>query len=354
MNKKLFLHIGWHKTGSTAIQHFLLRNKQKLIIQEKIYYPDEGLVNCAHHTIAWVFQNKATSPLGNVETPELGADNFFNDIFGSANQHGCNAVIISSEEFCAFRRDEIERLVLAAERNHFDVKIIAYLRRQDLFVESAYNSQVKWWRTRCKLDFSDYLKNHFPPHIDYFSIIEDWSNVLGAENIILRPFDQEKLVGGEVRTDFCSALNINLTNLEIKQERTNISLSAQTLEFLKVMNNLDLQKDEHNKVVQRLFEYDKKEKPPKCVLFTPDERIGFMDMFQEPNKNLEKFIQNLDFLTLPNEKIPEKNSKPLTVKELNKILNSISQASYASDTFWKCRRAVGRFCRAITRTLHIG
>ncbi len=352
MNKKLYLHIGWHKTGSTSIQHFLLKNKQKLINEEKIYYPDEGLLKSAHHLISWGFRNIPPSSFRMGEVPVQGADEIFNDISNSAYQNNCNTVIVSSEDFCALQPDEIKQLVSVIQRHHFDIKMIAYLRRQDQFFESAYNMQVKWWVTRYKLDFSDYLKSH-NTIIDYTSAIEGWANALGAENIILRPFNQEKLIGGDVRTDFCNTVGINWKNYGITIERTNISLSAQTLEFLKTMNNLDLQEDEHKKIVRRLLEYDAKQKQPKCVLFTPDERIAFLDMFKESNKVLERYFHNLDFLALNDKKLPEKNVKPLALSEFNKILKfaaTCNPTTYSMN-LKRCRKWIRK---AINRAFRLG
>jgi hypothetical protein len=322
MKKKIYIHIGWHKTGTTSIQDFLLKNRTKLINQEKIYYPSEGMLVCAHHTIAWAFQNKKTSPWGAIEIPNGGAEKFIENIRTSADSQECETVIMSSEEFCTFKRNEIQALHAALEKNNFETKIIGYIRRQDQMIESAYNMEVKWWGSRLTKNFSDYLKIR-SQLIKYTPVIEEWASVFGLNNTIIRHFSQEKLDGNDIRIDFGNALKIDLKNLEISTERVNDSLATQTLEFVRIINNLNLTRKLNGEIVEKLFEYDKSEKLPKCVFFTPDERISYMASLDGANKALKKFTYDIDFALPPKETLPERNVRPLTIEEFNKIFQFV-------------------------------
>jgi hypothetical protein len=324
MRKRIYIHIGWHKTGSSSIQDFLLRNRQKLIDQEKTYFPEEGLLICAHHPIVWAFQNKKTSPWGSIEIPPEGPEKYIKDIHESAESKGCGTIVLSSEEFCILNNKQISNLHAALENNSFDVIIIAYIRRQDNLIESAYNMEVKWWGTRLRMTFSEYVKAR-TPYINYTAIVKRWADVFGINNVIIRPFSQEKLVGGDVRIDFCNTLKIDCNKLAITEERMNDSLASQTLEFLRSMNNLEMSREVKEKIVAKLFEYEKREKLPKCVFFTPEERVAFMEKLNEANKAMAHYSDDIDFLSLPNEGLPEKNLKPLSIEEFNKIYQFVMQ-----------------------------
>ena len=65
---------GWHKTGSTALQEFLLDNQSELARRHRLWYPSEGLLVCAHHTVAWTLQGRTTSPWGAVPAMEGGGE----------------------------------------------------------------------------------------------------------------------------------------------------------------------------------------------------------------------------------------------------------------------------------------
>ena len=69
--KRIFLHIGLHKTGSTTIQAFLKKN-QSILLEHGYFFPQTGLRNeyyGGHHNLAWLLMNleKADSNMGTWE-----------------------------------------------------------------------------------------------------------------------------------------------------------------------------------------------------------------------------------------------------------------------------------------------
>ncbi len=51
MKKKLYLHIGMGKTGTTALQHFFWENRKALASRD-ICYPNLGVQSEAHHLLS--------------------------------------------------------------------------------------------------------------------------------------------------------------------------------------------------------------------------------------------------------------------------------------------------------------
>lgn len=316
--KKIYVHIGWHKTGSTSIQDLLLKNRKTLREDHKVYYPHEGMLSGAHHLIAWAFQNKKNSPWGAVEIPEGGPEQFIRNIRVSADNNRCERVIVSTEEFCTFNKTEIQALHAALLKSNFDAEIVAYIRRQDQLIESSYNMEVKWWGSRITKDFPSYVREK-NPYFNYAQMIDEWASFFGVGNVNIRVFDPEKMVDGDVRIDFCDSLKIDWHMLEVTKERVNDSLASWTIEFLRVINNLDIPHDVHGEIVERLFEYDRLKRSPKCIFFTPEERIDFMRALDDSNKSLEKYSNRVNFRLPPKGLLPEKNVRPLSPEEFEKL-----------------------------------
>ncbi|MHB1641207.1 MAG: hypothetical protein ACYDD9_08045 [Acidithiobacillus sp.] len=137
MRKKLFLHIGTHKTGTTALQNFLMVNK-RLLRQHDVLVPDSGCVGprSGHHNIAW----------------ELNDDYRFqrdygtlDDLCAEISESDCHTVVISSEDFeYLYPRPEA---LIAMKRRLNDVgcqvEVIVFFREWGGYITSLYAELLK-------------------------------------------------------------------------------------------------------------------------------------------------------------------------------------------------------------------
>ncbi|MGL6344089.1 MAG: hypothetical protein ACRC80_33695, partial [Waterburya sp.] len=119
-------------------------------------------------------------------------------------------IILSSESFV--EPTKIDFVWQVAEKlEKYSTKIIIYLRRQDRKIESHLVQRIKTGATFN--DFDKYISEELA--IDYLGIINNWSEVFGKENIIVKPFEQEQMKRGDLHQDFLSILNIDtLDNFE--------------------------------------------------------------------------------------------------------------------------------------------
>ena len=128
---KLYLHIGTHKTGTTSIQKFLARNRNKLLDLGYLY-PLSGRVKAlsiAHHKLSWGVMRAKRFRRVTGRWEELGQEwkKLHKEI---ANEKKEN-VIISAEDFSNLNANTISALQKRLSR--YDTKIVIYLRRQDEF-----------------------------------------------------------------------------------------------------------------------------------------------------------------------------------------------------------------------------
>jgi len=284
----VILHIGWHKTGSTSLQVFLWRNREKLAGTLGTYYPDEGLLTCAHHTVAWTFRKMSSSPWGPVPLIEGGGSTYVQRAVESARSRGCTRIIFSSEAFCNADLDTLRRLSDALGPVATSVQVVAYIRRQDLFMESIYNMDVKWWGTRVRADFDEYLARK-PTGPDYAEVLGRWASVFGRGSIVVRPYSRDALEGRDIRSDFCRAVGLDSPDLDMAEPESNRSLGPRTLETMRVLNNLDVTEDAHKAIEARFVAYDQRNGSPRSVLFEPDARRAYMTALEQSNDGLVAF-----------------------------------------------------------------
>ena len=321
---KVILHIGWHKTGSTSLQVFLLKNRKALIQQHQTYYPSEGLLTCAHHTVAWTFQGRQTSPWGAVPVMEGGGDAYVRGAIETARSKRCTRVIFSSEDFCTFDESAIQAVASSLRQVAESIQIVAYIRRQDLLVESAYNMQVKWWGARLRAEFDEYVKDKggYP---NYFRVLKGWAGAFGADRLSVRRYDREALVARDIRVDFCHAIGLDHQGLGHMEADVNDSLGPKTLEFLRVLNNLDLSRDAHERIAGRLLAYDLETRSPKAVLFGADQRRSYMAPFERSNRRLAEFGVDPEPLLVPDNGPPSRNVVRLTEQEFTELFGYVTR-----------------------------
>jgi hypothetical protein len=299
----IIIHIGWHKTGTTSIQAFLKKNCQKLIQENKIYYPTEGLFNNAHHHLAWALSGVDASPWGKLNP--INENTLIQQAIESGQKLGCQNLIFSSEKFCTFSEKQIVKLNEILNYANNKIIIVAYIRRQDLLIESSYNMEVKWWGSRMTDGFQQYVKSK-TPFIKYDLALDAWATVFGLQNIKVKVYDTDYMPQNDIRLDFCHVTGIDSGNLIFDNKRINNSLGPKSLAFLRILNRLNITRIWHQIIVSILQKF---EKSSKCVLFEPQQRIEFMKSLSVSNSRLKKFSINPDLLTLKKDAFLGKREK---------------------------------------------
>ena len=139
---KLYLHVGYPKTGTTAIQHFLYNNRECL--KEAGYlYPDIGICDKAHHSLA--------ISILEIDLPTTKHIRKYNPVclrdslVDSINSSKCKNVVISSEFFNLYAQSNFVRKkkTLVKFFKDYEITIILYLRHPIDFLESSYSQQIK-------------------------------------------------------------------------------------------------------------------------------------------------------------------------------------------------------------------
>lgn len=225
--KTLYIHIGMHKTGTTAIQNFLFLNKEKLAREGLLYYSDVPI----DYKFANALKNKEDF-------------NYIKEHIRGLNDVRQSKVILSCEVF--LEGDHIPELLMEILNNEsiynkFKIKIIVYVRRWYEWIESAY-LQVSKGVSRQGLSFNEYLEQ---TALDKFlNRIFLWKEIFGIENIIFRIYDKDQFKNQSVIDDFLSVFNIELLDDYITPPSEKLNIGIDVIEAYILNTSKDIFKNQ--------------------------------------------------------------------------------------------------------------
>ena len=284
---RFILHIGIHKTGTSAIQEFFSRYRDLLMKKYCILYPETGIIGHAHYYLPYSFLPWVRKRFfGNVDVKKFSLK-LRKLLFEELRLNNPNYIVISSEDFISLDKDLILKF---KEYYNFPITdVICYIRRQDLAVESIYRQIVKDPISSHKGTFKGYiLKDDWKINrLDYYTLLSNWKEAFPEARIIPRIYDRKLFPEGNVILDFLSVLGIDIPEARTAKIEANPSLShLSTLVMRRINEEFDLSNEDHWKVVNFLLKLDKEEGSIIKSFFTLQERIEFLNRFKEANEKL--------------------------------------------------------------------
>jgi hypothetical protein len=237
-DKRIFLHCGLHKTGTTSLQRFLHSNRS-LLTDSGYAYPKSGLFSYAHHNLAWelVDDERFSASRGNIA--ELLRE------ISCTHQH----VILSSEDFegCIAGTAAFHNFTNDLKRLNLRPIVIVYLRSQDCYASSLY-FQLLQHGYNC--DFSEFIDEIIATGSLKFKAWRFWFDYeqlirllrkTGCEHWVQK---YSEIPRTDIVRDFCGLLGINTNPEPISyQDHPRIDLQEAYSHFLK-NTHFPLQDDE--------------------------------------------------------------------------------------------------------------
>lgn len=249
----VLLHIGVHKTGTTAIQAALADARPELKAAG-IAYPGKS---AAHHAEAFAVLQK---PWGwSARGGSLVSPARFDRLAARVSGHAGRAVV-SSEYFCEVDDQSAARVVreLGGDR----VEVVVTLRNLGRMLPSSWQQYLKYGRT---LSYSRWLKDvlggpggrnatpTFWRRHDHGAVVERWSEVVGPEKVtvlVLEDVDRSALFHA-----FAQLLELPPEVLVSRKDLTsNRSMTASEAELLVRLNKQvrkQLEWDDYVRLVRR-------------------------------------------------------------------------------------------------------
>ncbi|PNW26319.1 sulfotransferase domain-containing protein [Formosa algae] len=241
---KCYLHIGTEKTGTTTIQSFFSKNREKLVLKNYYYPKSLGLSN--HRLLSLAAYNPQrrddyTKKLGLFSDEDLMKyqTKILQNFKSELNQLPTETKIICSNEHIQSRLttlDEINRLhIILKQVGIKDITIIVYLRNPSEIANSLFSTAIKSGST--EFEVPQPSNKYYDNICNHKKTIENYTSVFGKKNVVVRLFQKEKFVNQSLIHDISKIIGLNsLIDKLALPENKNESLSLIGIKILRNLN----------------------------------------------------------------------------------------------------------------------
>jgi len=254
------LHIGYGKTGTTALQRFLASNREELR-ERGILYPDAKvngvwLGSFDHNMVARAL-------VGRLGWWNTSLEAYLSQFEEQCRSTGAHTVILSAESFMGFLQpwdfDSADAYWHALGNNaaHLakileghQITIVVYLRRQDHWMDSAINQTIKYggllddgaarWPT-------EILVEKYAPRLDYARCLDAWAQAFPSATVKVGVYERGQLNDHGIVEDFFSLIRLPSDGLKrevFNDAERNFRLSRDVLEVKRILNRVERPKYE--------------------------------------------------------------------------------------------------------------
>lgn len=203
--RTIILHIGLPKTGTTAIQKYLMDHAQALE-DSGILFPtdDEFFTQWNHVPLAAVLTDPFPSWVN--ERYRVPPESVYGRLRERIDRSDAERVVLSSEQFSLAQRLGTIRDLL----DGFAFRVVFYVRWQHSFLESWFRQSIVSggsFRQLTEQDLRDFL-TYYEDQLDYHSYAEGLAADFGRQQVEVRLFEREALRGRDAVSDFLSGLDL--------------------------------------------------------------------------------------------------------------------------------------------------
>lgn len=304
MFKKLILHIGWNKTGSTSIQG-CLKNNRDLLLKEGILVPKTG------------FSTKRMHHQFRVESGEK-FEQLLEELKQEMLENNAHTAIISDEDINKIKNYKKYNIFNNVFEN---VYVIGFLRRQDLLMESFYNQMLKtpWKKELSIMSLNEAVARFKKLHwFHYDKVLDEFANIFGKENIKVQAFEP-KLFKVPLEQKFFNLAEIFISDIKYSDEQLNKSTPYSSIPLLRSLNSYDMSilatngplKRSILKFINRHYSDDSK------YIIDYETRKKIYAIYENGNSYVAKIYLNKEDGKLFNEDVPTLDTPIQTLNDFN-------------------------------------
>ena len=211
--KKILLHIGTEKTGTTSLQTFFSLNKKALSAAD-IWYPDSEKLDYCHRHGHFPLAAATLKDCPDFVPPRKHFEPIpvFDKLTADFAARKESTLLLSAEHFSSRCSKRQKLFYLRALFKEYPMQIIVYVRPQYELMLSAYSTFLKSGgkKTLEQVSRERWLK----PKTNYFNymvMLSGWWKVFGDENVTVRVFQKEQMPQGDLYRDFMQVIGVPWT-----------------------------------------------------------------------------------------------------------------------------------------------
>jgi len=215
--QRIIIHTGPGKTGSSAIQAWLV-SQESFLKKHGIYYPSHKLATdkISSGNLTEILTHQADG-LWKVDANKVTS------LLKGFKQSDYSVLLLSSEFF--FHN------IVDIKQHIPDAEFIAYVRNPVELLESNYNQAVKRHSKIHRFVPPEALNHYFWQYLS--NVFDKVDNA----DLYLRPYDKTLMQGGNIVSDLLSVLHIEI---DVEDKKINPSFTFQCLEFKRLLNHFGL------------------------------------------------------------------------------------------------------------------
>lgn len=237
--KKLVLHIGMAKTGTSSIQASLGQGSP-LLAEQGVYYPDWKPFNHSFDFTVLFLEDPSDSiyyqqlsPIGD-EAWQAELQRLNDQWRAFFSSPGEGVWIVSAENLGRLSKQGLAALKTFVEPFFDEVRVVAYVRDPLQALKSLWEQNVK--------ELSDPMSAQallrLTKRRQNYRFFQRWIEAFGRDHFVLRRFDPDSFAGGSLLVDFFQAAQVELEGeLELPEREANQSLGDEGVALLLAMNN---------------------------------------------------------------------------------------------------------------------
>lgn len=190
--KKLYLHIGHYKTGTSAVQKYCSEHAEDLQVHGYFYPPTSRPSNnpTNHGELSLTLAAKhGFIPPPWYSTDKTNIEDIYSAFIESAQSAEQDTILISSEEFLQLALRENSKAAIEELRDRlssFDVTVLLYIREPMALLKSWYNELNKGAHgTR---NFTVFFRSLNSDFLGQYSVYQKFSDTFGPDHVIVKTY----------------------------------------------------------------------------------------------------------------------------------------------------------------------
>jgi hypothetical protein len=312
--KIIYLHIGTTKTGSTSIQMLLQENRAVLRRKNIAVYTfcrrERADVSCQMRGLVAYL----SLGLSSFRTAKKSVE-WYHRFLQELKDESADRVIVSEECLWdvvgSWRKRRRFRQFIDDLRVFADVRVLVYLRRQDNFLMSAYQQNLKGGQLgglTCRRWLL--LSSGGKSRADYRRCLTWILSLIEKEHLTIRPFETAQFVQGDLLTDFLHNVGLNIDDgFSVPTIKRNPGLSPFLAEIIRCLGFFYTEQDPIRPLFWLKWTDGGKffKKNMEHQFLSPRDRRRLMEKYQEGNRWIAKELLGREDGVLFKDALPLEN-----------------------------------------------